>query len=202
MKQQSATWHYKKSLIKFLESAQNKTYTILGLTFIALIIFGAFAIRPTITTIIKLNKKVQEGQALNTKMQAKIDALSSLQKKIYDNEKSLNLSESAFPEDPKIDSIIANADLIAQKYDLQLIALTPGDIPEPDEAKEFGSGILTRSMRITLEGNRENFQKFLNHMETLPREIYITRVSVTEEDDETTENNILMAEILYFYYGK
>jgi len=202
MKQQGASWHYRKNIVKFFESTQNKTYTILGLTFIALIVFGAFAIRPTIATIIKLNKKVAEGRVLGDKMQVKIDTLYSLQSKIYENERKIDLAESAFPDDPKIDMIIADADLIAQKYDLKLVSLTPGEESEEEDSGEFSSGILTSSMRVVLEGSRENFQKFLDHLETLPREIYISRLSVTEGEDGDLEKDSLLAEILYFYYGE
>ena len=197
--QRGAAWNYRQNLVKFFESAQNKSYTILGLTFIALIIFGAFAIRPTITTIVKLNKKVQEGQQLDARMQEKIDTLYSLQSQIYNNDRKLKLSESSFPNDPKIDIIVANAELVAQKYDLTLVSLTPGDEVDSESLESLSSKILLQSMRITLEGSRENFQKFIQHIETLPREIHITRIAVNEDDDDL-ENNTLTAKVYYFYY--
>lgn len=198
--QRGAAWNYRQNITKFFESAQNKSYTILGLTFIALIIFGAFAIRPTIAMIIEEEKKVKEGQQLDAKMQEKIDALYSLQNQIYENKRKLELSESSFPDDPQIDTIIADADLIAQKYDLILVSLTPGEDIDSASLETLSPGIHIQSMRITLEGRRDNFQKFIKHMETLPREIYLTRISVTESEEGNYEKNILTTEAYYFYY--
>lgn len=196
--QRGARWNYRQNITKFFESAQNKSYTILGLTFISLIVFGAFAIRPTIVTITKLRKKVAEGREIEAKMQEKIDTLYALQKLIYDNERKIELSESSFPSDSNIDTIIANVDLIAQKYDLTLLSLTPVDGTSSASVSDLSTGIIVNAMRVMLEGSPENFQKFIEHVETLPRDIYVTRLNITEEGSE--EIRTMAAEIYYFYY--
>jgi len=186
---------YKKRVSKFLESPQNKSFTMLGLTFIALTIFGAFAIRPTISTIIKLNKRIDEGKAIEKKMQIKIDALNSLQQKAFAKERQIEFAKEALPPKEKMDVIIANMELVAKKYDLKLLSIAPGDEPNSEELGLLPEGVSALSMSLTLDGENDDFHKFIDHIENLPRQINVRRAGYIFEDEVLVQR----AEIVYFF---
>lgn len=187
---------YRNQIINILQIPQNKTYTIMGLTFAALIVFGAFAIRPTIGTIVALNNKLEEGREIEEKMQTKIDNLNSLQQKLYIHDRKVQLAQDSLPDKAEIDSIIANAELIAKQYNLQLISLSPGEEADSEEV-ELPTNVFSQTMSMSLEGNREDLTEFINHFEKHPRQIYFTRVGFT--DDEESDTDRLNAEIIYFF---
>ena len=48
-------WKYRKKLFR---PKEKKVYTILGLTLLSLIVFGTFAIKPTLATVTELRRKI------------------------------------------------------------------------------------------------------------------------------------------------
>lgn len=196
MNQQGALYRYRRQVSKILESPQNRSYTVLGLTFIALTVFGAFAIRPTISTIITLNKKIAEGKEIERKMQTKIDTINSLQRQIYEYDRKVRFAENAYPSTSQIDNIIANIELIAKKYNLTVSSISPGaEITEEMEAQLLAD-VNAQSMSVILEGGLDDFQKFISHFENLPRQIYVNEIGFSTQEESDLYR--LTLEIIFF----
>lgn len=196
MNQQGALYRYRRQVSKILESPQNRSYTVLGLTFIALTVFGAFAIRPTISTIITLNKKIAEGKEIERKMQTKIDTINSLQRQIYEYDRKVRFAENAYPSTSQIDNIIADIELIAKKYNLTVSSISPGaEITEEMEAQLLAD-VNAQSMSVILEGGLDDFQKFISHFENLPRQIYVNEIGFSTQEESDLYR--LTLEIIFF----
>ncbi len=198
MNSQRASWNYRKQIMNFLESTRNRTYTILGMTFIALIVFGAFAIRPTIGTIVKLQNKVENGRIIEQNMQDKIDALSSMQQKIYDNGRKIEQLEEALPLKESLDTIVASVELIAKKYSITVDRLTPTEAGSEAETELSEGGFLTKSVNVDLTGSRENFYDFINQLENIPRIIHINEISIQKSDEAKDMDSLSVS--FYFFY--
>lgn len=199
MDSQRASWNYRQQIVKFLESTRNKTYTIVGLTFMALILFGAFAIRPTIATIFKLQNKIESGRRIEKNMQAKIDTLTNLQQLLYQYEKKIDYLEEVLNNKPHIDTIIANTQLIAEEYDLEVRAIEPVEGSEENYLGEDETGleVLSKGLNLSLTGKREDLQKFIDHFERHPRIVYVDKLGFTTNEER--EEDLLQSTIYFFY---
>lgn len=198
MPTQTASWNYTTQIVKFLESTRNKTYTIVGLTFISLILFGAFAIRPTIATIFKLQNKIESGRAIEKKMQTKIDTLNELQQQMYQYERKIDLLKETLSDKPKIDTIIASVQLIAEEYDLEVTSITPSSTKSSSRNEEsLYEGISSQSMAVKLLGDRTNLHKFIEHFEKLPRIVHVESVGYNKQANQDED---VLNIILYFFY--
>lgn len=196
MNQQGAFYRYRRQVTKILESPQNRSYSVLGLTFIALTVFGAFAIRPTISTIITLNKKVAEGKEIERKMQTKIDTINSLQRQIYEYDRKVRFAENAYPSTSQIDNIIANTELIAKKYNLKVSSISPGAEISEELETQLLAEVNAQTMSLILEGTKEDFQRFINHFENLPRQIYVNKIGFSTQEESDLYR--LTMEIIFF----
>lgn len=196
MNQQGALYRYRRQISKIMESPQNRSYTVLGLTFIALTVFGAFAIRPTISTIITLNRKIAEGKEIERKMQTKIDTLNSLQRQIFEYDRKVRFAENAFPSTSQIDNIIANTELIAKKYNLSVTSISPGTEITEEMEDQLLADVNAQTMSIILEGSLNDFQQFINHFENLPRQVYVNKIGFSTQEESDLYR--LTMEILFF----
>ncbi len=199
MPTQTASWNYSQQIVKFLESTRNKTYTIVGLTFISLILFGAFAIRPTIATIFKLQSKIESGRIIEETMQTKIDTLSSLQQQMYQNERKISLLKETLSSEPKIDTIIASVQLIAEEYSLEVNSITPSkaDTKKTAEEEALYEGLQSESMDVELLGDPADLQRFVEHFEKLPRTIRIESIGYTKP---MNQQDYVLNAVIYFFY--
>lgn|GEM_PF-3075908 len=156
----------------YLTDTPQKAYTIVGLTLIALSGFGFFAIRPTITTAIRLNKERREGLEANQALEDKIAALSKAQESLNQAEPYLPLLEAGLPKEALYDEL------------LKLVALATGQAQvELKEVKTLGSSpsktpLKSLRLNIILEGQFPNLQKVIQSLEQLPRLSVVQAVSL------------------------
>ena len=200
MKTQRAPWNNTQNIVKFLESTKNKSYTILGLSFLSLIVFGAFAIRPTIATIFKLQNRVKEGKAIEARMQQKIENLSELQMLMYEQERNIDLLKENLSDKPRIDTIIANVELIAKEYNLKVMSIKPSTNTNDKTKDMFEQGLLVESMEVGLFGSQFDLQKYIEHFEKLPRTVRVESVGYLRPSRQANDDDFELSANLYYFY--
>lgn len=105
---------YYKSLEPVLEKPKNRLYTAAIFSFLAIALFGWYAIRPTIQTIIFLQRDIVDKSALDKKMEEKIGSLVEAQASYEDAKDLLPVLDDAIPDTPDaIDAIIQIKNLVA-----------------------------------------------------------------------------------------
>lgn len=130
MAQFSRYYHFIEPITK---SPQTRGYTMFILSIFAIAFFGFFAIRPTILTIIGLQKEILQAQDIDKKLAAKIAALGDAQA-VWDNVESKRpLLGQATPETPHIAQFMRLLESVAAQSGVTLGALQVRTLPLPGE---------------------------------------------------------------------
>lgn len=95
-------YKYYRPLEPLISKTQNRIYTAAILSFFAISLFGWYAIRPTLNTIIVLRKEIEEKKEINQKMEKKISQLIEAQSNYQQIENQIYLLDQAIPPDPQV----------------------------------------------------------------------------------------------------
>lgn len=172
---------YIKPITK-LPIVKNYGSTILSLLVIAILIY--FAIKPTVETILVLQKKIADADAVLQKVTQKVDNL-SLGKKNYDN-LSQNIKDkisAAIPDSINLKSVSQTLEQTARNHEASISALQIQPLTiETKIADKLG--VLTEvNFTFNTEGNYGNLTALLKDLTTSSRLISINSLSLSKTSD-------------------
>jgi Tfp pilus assembly protein PilO len=163
-------------------------------------IFLIFALKPTVITIISLVKEIDEKQNSIATLDKKIQDLNTA-RNIYSQEaSSVSLIESAIPINPDIQVIVGQIQGMASKNSVSLRGFSTGEIviigtsqkkksasdnkPLPGDSKEI-------PVSITISGDYQNINSFLNDLENFRRQLKIDTLGINSS--ETAQGKSIVA---------
>lgn len=196
--------YYNTYIQKYWEDNRKvQTYTELGLSLLLLVVFLAFAIRPTLNTVLELNKKKNEAVEANQRLDEKIQSISLAQANLNEVKLKLGLVEAAVPQEKIVLDFLNQMQLLAGQYNLSLEDL---DYSEKSEAsqmqvatqqKDKTATISIQPLAFNLSGNGSygDIKKFVDHLESLPRitqikSLTLSRVESREEEAEEAQGGL------------
>ncbi len=158
-----------------------RTYGSTIFTLFMILIFIFFAIRPTIATILVLQKKLTDAESVLQKVTQKANDL-SLGKQNYDN---LDISiknkiQTAIPDTLELKTLIQNIEQTAKNHDASVSALQiqPLDL---EVKKGTGVGKISEvNFTMNIEAVYKNMLSFLQDLKTSSRLISIDSLSLTK----------------------
>lgn len=162
--------------------------------------FGAFALRPTILTIIDLNKQIQTKEETLETMETKIQNLSLAQELYAQEINSISLLDTALPERPSPELFIRQLETLAQQSQVAVlgesvnevilvgekkvkIKKTDDDNPLPGEAE----GV---SFSISVSGSYTGLSSFLENVLNLRHSAKLDSVSINAS--QTDQGRVLV----------
>jgi hypothetical protein len=184
---------YVRNLALLYQKRQDvRAFVELLLTLSAITIFGLFAIRPTIVTIIELNSQIKGGQETIKLLDAKIQSLAEAQEAYTNNRAVLSLLGTAVPENPSPENYIRQVEGLTSRHSLLLLDLSTSDIPVlgamsteviPDKTKEqeenlFPSQVKNYELEFAVSGDYEQIRAFLRDFEFMRRPMLEDTVSI------------------------
>jgi Tfp pilus assembly protein PilO len=110
-------------IIPELKSEKNEKLVMIILTAIAIIILGIFAIQPTISTILSLQKQLEDSRLYESKLSEKIDNLSKLDQEYSKIKDDLPLILDAVPQKSEIATLSALLQAISISSKTKLTSL-------------------------------------------------------------------------------
>jgi Tfp pilus assembly protein PilO len=167
---------------KLQSKKSTRQYTTIILSIATLIIFGVFAINPTVTTIVKLQKQVGDYQALDQKLTQKVSNLQALQREFDMIEKDLPVINDALPVTPKTPIFIAQIQSIIDQNNLTLDQVQASKIPYTKEGvpqDQTGSAVIS----FTISGTYDDINKFIITASTFDRSTLIDQVSLFRDQE-------------------
>lgn len=175
---------YDKRLKPILSSKTGRGAGELGLTFLALLVFGWFAIRPTLLTIFTLRREYQALQEVTDSFRAKIDALSRAQT-LLSQAKALGQSTllvQAIPPDPDVGRTTLTIERIAAKNRIQLQSIRLDRavyaFPSPDDEVIMTTQDLTYT--LTAIGPERQLLAFAKDLHTARRLFVISTMTISQ----------------------
>lgn len=181
---------YKKyylSLEPTLNKPTNRAYTAIIFSFLAVSLFGWYAIRPTMQTIFTLKREIVDKTGVDKKMEDKISALIEAQANFENIQNDLPVITEALPLDPEPVRALGQLSGLASNSGVVIIGLSVPPVPlynDPVKSKIPAAGKVN-SLPITLSasGTYKNIKSFLVGITNLRRIFQITDMTFTPRQE-------------------
>ena len=175
---------YYKYILPYLRKEKNQQYFTVILTLGATIFFALFAINPTISTIVKLRREINDSRFVEKKLSEKINNLSNLSSEYQNIQKDLPFVLDAIPDKPEAPTLVAQIQSIANDYS---VVISKFDVASINLITQDASKSSSFAFEITGQGDYENLQKFSSDLINIQRIISVDSLSITE-DTQTDQN--------------
>ena len=175
----------KTGLLKVVREISEKkiSYIFTGITVAVAIVLIVGAIRPTVITITRINTEISEKETTEKALIEKINALTELDTQYIGLKDDFEDISLVFPTDGDFSLFMANIDAISSRNGFVLVGLS---FAEYKEDNPVATGVLEPwSVRLTIEGKKNDLVNFLKDLESLP--MYPVIESVAYSDDGENE---------------
>ncbi|MBI4067385.1 type 4a pilus biogenesis protein PilO, partial [Candidatus Gottesmanbacteria bacterium] len=153
--------------------------------------FGLFAIKPTLTTAVKLNREIQELRDLNAKYEEKITNIVKAQSAYENIREDIPLFFMTLPDNPEFTSLIMTHEKIATASNMSLEQMALDPVPI---SKEKRTGVLNSfDINLLLSGNYIDLSSFLDHFLKSQRLVSIDQLNLDQKN--STADGILRTQI-------
>lgn len=183
---------YTRNLAMLYQKRQEvRAFVELLLSLSAITVFGVFAIRPTIVTVLDLNNQIAGKKETVALLDAKIAALSEAQEIYNNNLESLPLVDIAIPDNPSPESFIRQVEGLVNRHsllildinskDIPVLGATQSEVPLAEEPQIAGQNF---DIQLTAIGNYPGIFAFLKDFESLKRTPFedIVNIRLTQGD--------------------
>lgn len=158
-----------------------KNYGSTIFTLLTITIFIFFAIKPTVETILVLQKKLINSEEVSQKVTQKTNNL-SLAKKNYDNldQNIKNKIAAAIPDTVQLKSVIQSLEQTAKIHEASISALQIQPLVVDTKTDNQIGSISEISFTFNIEGNYQNLILLLQDLKTSSRLISIDSLSLSK----------------------
>ncbi|MBU2632751.1 type 4a pilus biogenesis protein PilO [Patescibacteria group bacterium] len=163
------------------EKTQKFTTLILTITFLAL--FSLFAINPTLSTIAKLQKELEDNKHINQQIQTKIANLSLLEARFNEIQGDLPIVLSSVPNKTNIPFLIGEIEAVAKDSGVNILGLQSYEV-ETESGKKAESNPTSFSFSLNAEGTRENINLFISNLISMRRIVTLSLISLSNDKGE------------------
>lgn len=205
--------HYYQELSQAVEKPKNRVYSTTVFSFLVVSLFGWYAIRPTVQTILFLRRELKDDQVISRQMEDKISALVEAQAAYQDTQPKLGLVNQALPLYPDVLSVVSQLRALADNAQASLSAVQVPTVPLlGKDASQSASAAPTKSapaagalgdypLTVTLNGSFGSIQSFINGLLSLRRAITIDAISILPSKENSAAKNSLQLTLkLKAYY--
>jgi Tfp pilus assembly protein PilO len=192
---------YYRSLEPELEKPKNKIYTSVIFSFLAISLFSWFAIKPTIQTIIYLQREISDKTVLDKKMEQKIANLIETQTNYENVKNQLSLIEDAIPLNPdSLDAVIQLKNLI-NTTEATISSLQVAQVPLFSESNSVNPKNSTPqnefAINAMVSGKYADIEQYLNGLVGMRRIFSIDTLTLSPDTENTKNTSSASAKMLH-----
>jgi Tfp pilus assembly protein PilO len=180
-------------LFPYLKQERNQKFFGAILTLCALSFFGFFAIKPTISTILKLQKEIDDSQYVLSQLENKIRNLSSLRKQYFSLQEDLPIVMRAITVQPDAQIFLAQIQAIAKDSNIVIKSLQNLEVEIERNDNTPGKDYYSYAFSVSGKGTFENISKFTKTLTNMERVVNIDNISINNtgnQDSDSSEFNI------------
>jgi len=167
---------YLEKIFPYLKEKRTQKFATLSFTLLAIIVFGFFAINPTLVTIVSLRKELEDAKFVNQQLIDKTSNLRTLGEKYQELQNDLPLVNAAFPATPQGPLFIAQVDALAAENNVQIdVAHTNSFSILPEQVDMTPASF---NFSITAHGDLQSILGFSSAMANFQRIITISSVTI------------------------
>lgn len=217
---------YSQKISPLFRERRVQAYTMIILSLLTISFFGSLAIRPTLGTIITLQKQIQDRTLVNQKLEEKINALITAQASYQAIEADLPLIYTLLPDNPDITSLLLKVEALTTDSAATISALSferavifgqdplaaidtgaaPPQTPQTPEnvlAAETPEETITTPLgfAVTFEGTYEELKTILNKLQALDRIVTIksAALNIAASQEEASVLKLDMQTAAHYY---
>lgn len=173
---------------------ERKAYTYLGLTLTAVSVFGAFAIRPTLASIISLSQKNKELLNLEKSFDTKIAALTTARENLNKVKDDLPLVQETLPSQEAFPELLESLNVIASKNEVAFTSLGFSKVKFSNDSPN----LVVIPFRIAIEGSFWQVTATIREIEESFQLIKIKEINIQGGNETETVTATLSAETYAF----
>lgn len=182
------------------KSKKHQALWMLILSIFTVSFFSAFAIRPTIRTIVELNRRIQDERDVDKRLSEKIASLQTAQEEYEKIQPDLPLIYEVLPTDPALYPLVKAFETIATQsavtdtsLNFQTVNLIPG-----------ASGSAEISLNLSASGPYDSLLSYLDSLEKVRRVVVWESASMKppKETEETHSGLVLTINGKAYVLGK
>lgn len=184
----------KVDLLKIVREASEKriSYIFAGVTIVVTIVLIAFAIRPTVITITRINSEISTKKKTDIALADKIGALTELDTQYIGLKDDFENISLVFPTEGDFSLFMANINAVSSRNSFVLTGLA---FSEYKDDNPLSTNILEPwSVRLGVDGRVADLINLLKDLESLPMYPVIESISYSDqsESEETTSFTVQM----------
>jgi len=172
-------FNYRKNIRPFLKKPKVQAYTMLILSLLAMSFFGFFAIRPTLKTIVGLQREIKDSQLVNQALEEKIIALSQAKEEYGKIENDLPLLAKALPAEPKFSFFLEDLENLAKETGITLSGVRLETVDLNQEDLQTPTQITSS---LSVEGDYFTGKEFLEHLLNDSRIYLVDRFEINSKE--------------------
>ena len=179
---------YYRNLVPLFEKPKAAAYTMLILSFFTMAIFGTFAIRPTLSTIAQLKKRIADQKIVNAKMDDKIIQLRLAETAYQNVQPNLDAIFASLPNNPAASSLLGklNRILIENNIDIFILQIASISLTAPNVNPSDASII---EFSLTGQAQYEDIVQFINLLARVDRIVTIDSITISPVEGGAAERN-------------
>jgi len=174
--------------LPYLTQERSQKFFGIILTLCALSFFGFFAIKPTISTILKLQKELSDSQFVFNQLETKIKNLTELRKQYFNLQNDIPIVTSAITIQPDAPVLFAQIQSIAQISNIAIKKLQNFEVEVLRGSKNISRNYYSYSFAIAGLGSFENISKFVQILTNMERVVNIDVFSINNIADQKSES--------------
>ena len=171
--------------LPFFKEERAQKFISIALTLLALSFFGFFAINPTLSTIAKLQKEIEDSEFVNNELERKIGSINILRQKYADLQSDLPIVFESIPRKADVPIFIAKIQTIAKNSNINVKKIQNSEVQVVRSRKETNK-YYSYSFSIEGGGEYENISQFISTLTSMQRlvnvEILSLRKSAIQND--------------------
>ncbi|MBN1374377.1 hypothetical protein JW962_03550 [Candidatus Dojkabacteria bacterium] len=164
----------------FLSTPERKSYTMLGLTLIAVVIVIVFVIRPMLITIADRRTEISILTTDSKFLNERISTVLSIQEDMARYKDELSTFFDYFPGDQNISEILRDLFFSAENLGLTVVDISAG---RADYLENTSTALVPGWLTVTVWGtNFDSILGYINEVEDMPNYPSVEQITITVDD--------------------
>jgi Tfp pilus assembly protein PilO len=156
------------------------------LTFCALSFFGFFAIKPTVSTILKLQKEISDNEFVLGQLETKIINLTQLKVQYSNLQNDLPVIMNAITAQPDVALLFAQIQSVGKTSNITFKKLQNSEVEIAKNENSPEKNYYSYSFSIAGSGSSDDIYKFMQTISNMERVVDIDTFSISNATDQKT----------------
>lgn len=167
----------------FLDNKKKNTYLTAILSLLSLSFFGVFAIKPTLTTAVSLNRDIQDLKVLNAQYEEKITSIIKAQSAYEQIRDDIPLFYATLPKTPLSTKVLIEEEKIATSSNVIIEQIQIDSIPI--SKLENQTTLQEFNLTMVVTGDYIDTYNFINHLLKSQRIVSIDELNLEQQGSTT-----------------